>query len=77
LILLGKSSYIFYLIHDGFIANITRVYLDNYMVSFVFINFVSIILFKFIEEPMNLYLRKKFRKDIVVSSSNSKQHLLI
>jgi peptidoglycan/LPS O-acetylase OafA/YrhL len=83
--LLGKSSYIFYLIHIGFISklasdfsekNTDRFYawLDaneywwlsehiNYTVVligtvFIILNLVSIILYKLIEEPVNLYIRK-------------------
>lgn len=83
--LLGKSSYIFYLIHIGFISKLasnlsenttTRFFewLDakeywwlsehiNYAVVsigtvFIILNLVSIVLYKFIEEPVNLYIRK-------------------
>lgn len=67
LVLLGKSSYIFYLIHVSFISTTTRMYLDNYFIIFALMNVLSIILFKIIEEPLNLLLRRKFRKKIVVS----------
>jgi peptidoglycan/LPS O-acetylase OafA/YrhL len=83
----GRSSYIFYLIHLGFIANffITHIdtfntwffeWLDNkelYWITekqtviepimqltllFSFLTVVSIILYKYVEEPLNLYIRK-------------------
>lgn len=83
--LLGKSSYIFYLIHLGFISKIVSdfsekttdrfyAWLDaneywwlsahvNYTVVllgmvFIILNLVSILLYKFIEDPMNIYIRK-------------------
>ena len=75
-VLLGKSSYIFYLIHYGFISAIIRMYFHNYVLIFILINIVSIILFKIVEEPMNLFLRRKFRKEIVVTSvKNDKLNL--
>ncbi len=82
--LLGKSSYIFYLIHLGYMYNIIqsvlnnlneavfklydRVGLDwhspfeseqlNLLYSFIILNAIAIILFKFIEEPLNHYIRR-------------------
>jgi len=83
--LLGKSSYIFYLIHIGVIANlaktVTRTWVDWFFewlenngydrfseyvndsvlfigTVFILLNIVSIVLYKFIEEPLNLYIRK-------------------
>lgn len=83
--LLGKSSYIFYLIHIGVIANFTREWtrtgvdaLYNWLETkeyywlaenlndsvlfigtvFIILNLVSIFLYKIIEEPVNLYIRK-------------------
>ncbi|HVV54442.1 MAG TPA: acyltransferase [Mucilaginibacter sp.] len=82
--LLGKSSYIFYLIHLGymyiFISNginwlndrVFNLYdkwgVDwnspfqydalNIVYAFILLNAISIILFKFIEEPLNHYIRK-------------------
>lgn len=82
--LLGKSSYIFYLIHLGWIYTLLHsgfnslndwtfsVYdkwgVDwhspfeydslNLLFTFIVLNAISITLFKFIEEPMNHYIRK-------------------
>ncbi len=82
--LLGKSSYIFYLIHLGYMYNMLhglfnwlneRVFAlydgwglewhspfeyDSLNLFYVFIvlNAVSVILFRFIEEPLNHYIRK-------------------
>lgn len=83
--LLGKSSYIFYLIHIGVIANFakqwTRTGVDAFYnwldtngydwlsehlndsvlfiaIVFILLNLISILLYKTIEEPVNLYIRK-------------------
>ncbi len=83
--LLGKSSYIFYLIHIGVIANFTKIWtrsgvdafynwldlkgfdwLSEHLndsvlfiaIVFIFLNLVSILLYKTIEEPVNLYIRR-------------------
>ena len=83
--LVGKSSYILYLIHLGFISKLTSDWLHNtadvfyawldkneywwlsehlnYTALVLFshlliLTLISIILYKFIEEPINLYIRK-------------------
>lgn len=83
--LLGKSSYIFYLIHIGVIANFTKIWtragVDSFYnwlemngfdwlaehlsdsvlfigIVFILLNLVSILLYKTIEEPVNLYIRR-------------------
>jgi len=82
--LLGKSSYIFYLIHLGYMYNMihhTFNWLNdevfalydkwevdwhspfqydalNLLFAFIVLNCISIVLFKFIEEPLNHYIRK-------------------
>ena len=56
-VLLGKSSYTFYLIHQGLIALFVFKFTDNVLVAFVLINILSIVLFKLIEEPSNKWLR--------------------
>ena len=63
MVLLGKSSYIFYLIHKGFIPIFINDYIsDNKLIIFILLNIVSIVLFTYIEEPLNHYIRKKFGK---------------
>lgn len=57
--LLGKSSYTFYLIHLGvfhklFVSNIA----ENLVLLMLFITILSIILYKCVEEPLNLLIRK-------------------
>jgi len=82
--LLGKSSYIFYLVHLGYMNNMihhTFNWLNdqafalydqwgiewhspfeydslNLLYAFIVLNCISILLFKFIEEPLNHYIRK-------------------
>jgi peptidoglycan/LPS O-acetylase OafA/YrhL len=58
--LLGKSSYIFYLIHMGIISNGLLSISDNLIFHFIALNLVSILLFKFFEDPLNHYIRQKF-----------------
>ena len=63
MVLLGKSSYIFYLIHKGFIPIFINDYIsDNKLIIFIVLNILSIVLFTYIEEPLNHYIRKKFGK---------------
>lgn len=61
LVLLGKSSYVFYLIHLGpfynfFYYNISQ----NKILIFIFLNVLSIVIFYYLEEPINNYIRRKF-----------------
>ena len=85
MVLLGKSSYIFYLIHIGFIATLVKTWVGNsterlasffdakqynwlaeyadssvikIAFAFILLNLISIALFKFIEEPVNHFIRK-------------------
>lgn len=59
-VLLGKSSYVFYLIHMGTVAALLSVLTSNKILLFVLINIVSIALFSFIEELLNNFIRRKF-----------------
>jgi peptidoglycan/LPS O-acetylase OafA/YrhL len=82
--LLGKSSYIFYLVHLGYMYAMIRNTFNflnewvfslydkwevdwvspfqydslNLLYAFIVLNCISILLFKFIEEPLNNYIRK-------------------
>ena len=58
--ILGKSSYIFYLIHMG----VTNILLKTYFVhstvlQFIALNIISILLYKFVESPIHSWLRPK------------------
>ena len=63
-VLLGKSSYVFYLIHLGVFHFLVGTLLQNfnagifkYCVTFVLLNIIAICIFKLFEEPLNKYLR--------------------
>lgn len=59
LILLGQSSYAFYLIHLGVLANlIPGFFRFNMFTFFVTLNLIAIIMFLFIEKPLNKRIRK-------------------
>lgn len=61
-ILLGKSSYIFYLIHIGVIATGLHFISQNPWFLFFSLNLISIALFKLLEDPFNSYIRKRFTR---------------
>lgn len=58
-VLLGKSSYIFYLIHMGVFAIAFKKVSDNTVFLFLMLNIISIVLYKYIETPINSFIRKK------------------
>lgn len=61
LILLGKSSYVFYLIHIG-VGNVLLKFTGSVTISFIVIVGISIIFFQYMEEPLNNFIRNKFNK---------------
>lgn len=57
---LGKSSYIFYLIHMGIVYTFLFNYVsENIFIIFLLLNLVSLVLFLLIEEPVNRLLRSR------------------
>lgn len=63
-VLLGKSSYVFYLIHKGFVPVFMNDYItENKVIIFILLNLISILLFTYIEEPMNHFIRRKFNSN--------------
>jgi len=63
MVLLGKSSYVFYLIHMGFFADLlTKWFNMNSLGKFIVLNLLSILIFKLIEEPLN-HLIKRLGQD--------------
>lgn len=57
---LGKSSYIFYLIHTGVINILLRTYVaHNAVLQFVLLNAISVLLYKFVETPLHTWLRPR------------------
>lgn len=67
--LLGKSSYIFYLIHMGIISFGILSISTNLIFHFVSLNLVSILLYKFFEDPMNHFFRRKFSSTTILSKA--------
>jgi peptidoglycan/LPS O-acetylase OafA/YrhL len=59
MILLGKSSYAFYLIHMGILSLLLYQFTNNYLLNFPLLVIFSIVLFKLIEEPLNKLIRQK------------------
>ncbi len=58
--ILGKSSYIFYLIHVGVINILLKTYVaGNAVIQFILLNIISILLYKFVEAPIHSWLRPK------------------
>ncbi|BBV40660.1 acyltransferase family protein [Citrobacter portucalensis] len=62
--LLGKSSFVFYLIHQPFILFCFKLFGHNpgpiYLITLlIIISMVSIILYKLVEEPLEMMLRKR------------------
>lgn len=60
--LLGKSSYVFYLIHLSFIATFIYSITNNYIFNFMLLNILAIVFYKYIEKPSNIYLKKILAK---------------
>jgi peptidoglycan/LPS O-acetylase OafA/YrhL len=59
-VLLGKSSYIFYLIHYGLFAYFLRDHISSNLVVFLVMNLISVVFYIALEEPMNKWIRRKF-----------------
>lgn len=58
LILLGKSSYIFYLIHLGIFVTILNKISTNQWFIFIALNVISVVLYHYLESPLNKIIRK-------------------
>lgn len=61
-VLLGKSSYVFYLIHWGVFFTFISKFSSNIWIKFLVLNGLSIIIYKFLEEPLNYYCKKLLSK---------------
>lgn len=56
--ILGKSSYAFYLIHLGIFPDfLTRLNINNYFARFIILVALSIVLYKLVEEKLNVLIR--------------------
>lgn len=57
---LGKSSYVFYLIHMGIVSTLLDTYVtDNIWLHFVLLNGLSILLFHLVEDPLQKLIRAR------------------
>jgi len=62
-VLLGQSSYIFYLVHVGAFAIIVYTHITaNPILYFICLNVIALILYLCFEKPLNIWLRKKLLK---------------
>jgi peptidoglycan/LPS O-acetylase OafA/YrhL len=61
MVLLGKSSYAFYLIHVGIVYTFLQQFTENNAILFLLLNAISLVLFSYIEEPLNQFLHRKLR----------------
>ena len=59
-VLLGKSSYIFYLIHAGILFTLLKGVITSPLLIFIALNIISVLLYKGLEDPLNNYIRKRF-----------------
>jgi len=58
--LLGRSSYIFYLIHLGIFYNLLKEFNWNILNIFLTLNLMSILLYYSLEKPLNHYIRNRY-----------------
>jgi peptidoglycan/LPS O-acetylase OafA/YrhL len=57
--LLGRASYIFYLIHMGVLSRSLDFHISsNLLIKFIITNGIALVLFKYIEEPLNKRIAK-------------------
>ena len=60
--LLGRSSYAFYLIHLGVFVTVLNKISTNQLFIFLSLNIISIVLYNYLESPINRIIRKKVEK---------------
>lgn len=60
MLLLGKSSFVFYLIHMGVFVVILNKVSTNGWFQFLMLNIIAAVIYKLIEHPLHLYIKKKF-----------------
>ncbi|WP_428231686.1 acyltransferase family protein [Flavobacterium sp.] len=58
-VLLGKSSYTFYLIHVGVFVTLVNKISANFVFEFIVLNLVSIFLYLYVETPLNDRFRER------------------
>jgi peptidoglycan/LPS O-acetylase OafA/YrhL len=74
MVLFGKSSYIFYLVHLGLFATVFyNGITHNPLLLFIYLNIVSVLLYLGFEKPVNMFLRKKLlRPERIIVSKNER-----
>lgn len=60
-VLLGKSSYAFYLIHIGYLSSLIKVFTSNFLISFLITNVAALLIYLIIEKPIHTYLKFKWK----------------
>ncbi|MEO8516768.1 MAG: acyltransferase [Flavobacterium sp.] len=58
--LLGKSSYVFYLVHMGIFVILLNKISTNYFVIFIGLNLISVLLYTYFEKPLNRFIKTRF-----------------
>lgn len=62
-VLLGKSSYAFYLIHIGYFDSFLKMLTSSVLLSFLFTNVAAIVIYYYFEEPVRkLFMKKSIRR---------------
>lgn len=61
-ILLGKSSYTFYLIHMGFMFSLLSLFIYSIWLNFLLLIILSIVLFILVEEPLHQFVKGKLKR---------------
>jgi peptidoglycan/LPS O-acetylase OafA/YrhL len=54
---LGKSSYVFYIIHMGVIQDLITKYTQSFLLLYFLILIISWLVYTYIEEPMNKFVK--------------------
>ena len=66
MVILGKSSYVFYLIHIGFFRLVLNEISTNYIFLFISLNSIAVVLYFYVEKPLNHYFRKTLHSETAV-----------
>jgi peptidoglycan/LPS O-acetylase OafA/YrhL len=62
MILLGNASYVFYLLHIGFLEMFIAKFTHSIFIKLIFITVVSVLFYKFIEEPIFAFFKSIQKK---------------
>lgn len=59
---LGKSSYVFYLIHMGIFSDLVGLFSHNIIIAFILLNLIAYALYRSLELPLQTWINKRFLK---------------